>query len=297
MSPWGEQEGSGLRLFAQGEAPWPATAPGQIQPRPSSSLPWDRSHLGTGSAPGLRSPWSEGARGPSVELDTRSLPPPTAPPRGGRHHAQGPQPAPPSPHSLRVTVGTQGRPGGSVTHKPCSQPGARGPGGPGGARGSCWSRGSRQAVVPRSASGAGVPLASLHRREKARHHPQPSGRRPLRPKHASISSQSSLRFCKAKVALLHAHVHVYTRTCPPWASSRPTAPPDLQPAEQGHRHPVLTSGSFPGDIPPGDAPSDVLGSSWIGPPGPPRGRGPRGDLRATVRGRRRRPAPIPTGPT
>lgn len=227
MSPWGEQEGSGLRLFAQGEAPRPATAPGQIHPRPSSSLPWDRGHLGTGSAPGLRSPWSEGARGPSVELDTRSLPPPTAPPRGGRHHAQGPQPAPPSPHSLRVTVGTQGRPGGSVTHKPCSQPGARGPGGPGRARGSCWSRGSRQAVVPRSASGAGVPLASLHRREKARHHPQPSGRRPLRPKHASISSQRSLRFREAEVVLLHAHVHVYTHTCPPWASSRPAAPPDL----------------------------------------------------------------------
>lgn len=82
-------------------------------------------------------------------------PPPTAPPRGRRrpslraHTASGSQ------------AGIRGGPGSSVTHKPCSQPGARGPGGPGGARGSCWSRGSRQAVLSRRASGAGVPPASL----------------------------------------------------------------------------------------------------------------------------------------
>lgn len=183
MSSWGRTE-EGLRsvpLLTGRGPPRPATGPKQ---RPSHgrggrlatadpSLPSGKKQApGTGAVraparpPGLRSCSAPGRAGDRAASHAGAVseegqsrpghpPPPTAPPRGRRrpslraHTASGSQ------------AGIRGGPGSSVTHKPCSQPGARGPGGPGGARGSCWSRGSRQAVLSRRASRAGVPPASL----------------------------------------------------------------------------------------------------------------------------------------
>lgn len=49
------------------------------------------------------------------------------------------------------------------THKPCGESWSRWPRGTGGPWWSGWSGGSCQAILPRSASGAGVTLVSLHR--------------------------------------------------------------------------------------------------------------------------------------
>lgn len=84
--------------------------------------------------------------------------------------------------------------GATGTHKPRGKSWSWRPGGPGGPWWSSWSGGSCQASLPRSASGARVPLASLHRwRDRSRCFRPPGC--PLNPETATACRAHLLSLC------------------------------------------------------------------------------------------------------